>query len=116
MALNMYTLGYNNVNNLTAINEATKNNLKNYLSQHRILTDAVNIKDGYIINLGVDFEIVALAGYNSREVVLKCIEEVKRLMHIERMQFNQPIIIKDLTLALAKVDGVQSVMKFDIFK
>tara|TARA_R100001079_G_C4450652_1_gene153563 strand:+ start:1623 stop:3506 length:1884 start_codon:yes stop_codon:yes gene_type:complete len=114
MALNMYTLGYNNVNNLTAVNEATKNNLKNYLSQHRILTDAVNIKDGYIINLGVDFEIVALAGFNSREVVLKCIEEVKRLMHIDRMQFNQPIIIKDLTLALAKVDGVQSVMKFDI--
>ena len=114
MALNMYVLGYDNLKKLTAINEATKNNLKNYLSQYRLLTDAVNIKDGYIINIGIDFEIVALAGYNSREVVLRCIEEVKTLMHIDKMQFNQPIIIKDLTLALAKVDGVQSVMKFNI--
>ena len=114
LALNMYILSYDNHKNLTNATTATKENLKNYLSQFRLMTDSVNIKNGYVINLGIDFEIVALAGYNSRDVVLRCIVKVKELLHIDRMQFMQPIIIKDLTLELSKVDGVQSVMKFDI--
>ncbi len=79
-----------------------------------MMTDSVNIKNGYIINLGIDFEIVVLSGYNSRTVVLSCIDKLKELMHIDNMQFMQPIIIKDLMLELSKIDGVQSVMKMDI--
>ena len=45
LALNLYTCGYDNQKNLTALNPATKYNLKTYISYHRLLTDAVNIKD-----------------------------------------------------------------------
>ena len=114
LALNMYVLGYDKNKNLQNCGEAVKKNLRNYLSQHRMFTDAVNIKNGYIINIGIDFEIVALAGRNSREVILKCIDKLKELLHIDKMQFMQPIIIKDLMLELSKIDGVQSVMKMDI--
>ncbi len=114
LALNMYVLGYDQNKNLANCNEASKKNLKNYLSQYRMMTDSINIKNGYIINLGVDFEIVVLAGFNSRTVVLTCIDKLKELMHIDNMQFMQPIIIKDLQLELSKIDGVQSVMKFEI--
>lgn len=114
LALNMYVLGYDKDKRLANVNEACKKNLKNYLSQFRMMTDSVNIKNGYIINLGIDFEIVVLSGYNSRTVVLSCIDKLKELMHIDNMQFMQPIVIKDLQLELSKIDGVQSVMKFDI--
>ena len=114
LALNMYVLGYDKNKNLANVNLACKKNLKNYLSQYRMMTDSVNIKNGYIINLGIDFEIVVLAGFNSRTVVLSCIEKLKSLLHIDNMQFMQPIIIKDLQLEISKIDGVQSVMKFDI--
>ena len=49
LALNLYTCGYDNQKNLTHLNAATKYNLKNYISYHRILTDAVNIKNAHIV-------------------------------------------------------------------
>ena len=113
LALNMYVLGYDKDKRLANCAAAIKKNLKNYLSQYRLMTDSVNIKNGYVINLGIDFEVVVLAGRNSRDVVARCISKVKELTHIDNMQFMQPIIIKDIQLELAKIDGVQSVMKFE---
>jgi hypothetical protein len=114
LALNMYVLGYDKDKKLANCSNAIKKNLRNYLSQYRLMTDSVNIKNGYIINLGIDFEVVVLAGRNSRDVIARCIDKLKDLMKIENQQFMQPIIIKDLQLELSKIDGVQSVMKFDI--
>ena len=58
LALNMYILGYNKQKQLTKLNPATKQNLATYLEQQRMLTDAINIKDAYIINVSVDFEFI----------------------------------------------------------
>ena len=69
LAINCYILAYNSSKQLTNANIVTKENIRNYLSQFRLLTDAVNIKDGFIINLGVDFSIVPLPGYQGKEVL-----------------------------------------------
>jgi len=114
LAMNMYVLGFNANKQLTNLNSTTKNNLKTYLSQYRMMTDSVNIKNGYIINIGINFSIVVLPGRNSKSVILKCIGALKKKLSIDKMQFNQPIITKDLILLLASVDGVQSVMGVDI--
>jgi len=113
LALNMYVLGYNKSKNLTNLNSTTKGNLKKYMSQYRLMTDSINIKNGYIINIGINFQIVVLPGRNSKEVVLRCIDALKEEFHIDRMQFNNPIIVKDTILTLAGVEGVQSVMGVD---
>ena len=57
LAMNMYTLGYDNEKKLTQLSQTVKNNLKTYLSQFRMVTDAINIKDAYIINIAIDFGI-----------------------------------------------------------
>tara|TARA_R110001606_G_scaffold398099_1_gene576350 strand:- start:756 stop:2471 length:1716 start_codon:yes stop_codon:yes gene_type:complete len=113
LAMNMYVLGYNLNKNLTNLNSTTKANLKKYLSQYRLMTDSINIKNGYVINIGINFSIVVLPGRNSKEVVIRCIDALKKEYHIDRMQFNQPIVVKDTILTLASVDGVQSVMGVD---
>ena len=110
LAVNMYVLGYDRDKNLTAVNNATKRNIKTYLSQYRMLTDAINIKDGYIINFGVDFEITVLANQNSQAVLLKCVQALKDKFNIDKISFSTPIIIKDIYIALAEVSGVQSVV------
>jgi hypothetical protein len=108
LAMNMYVLGYNESKQLTQLNDAIKENLKTYLGYYRILTDAVNIKDAFIINVGIDFEISVLPNYNSNEILLKCIDAVKSLFDIDKWQINQPIIKSDITTTLANVKGVQS--------
>jgi len=110
LAMNMYVLGYNDSKQLTTLNQAIKENLKTYLGYYRILTDAVNIKDAFIINIGVDFEISVLPNYNSNEILLKCVDSIRSFFDITKWQINQPIIKSDITTTLANVKGVQSVV------
>jgi hypothetical protein len=114
LAMNMYVLGFNESKQLVALNQSIKENLKNYLNYYRILTDAINIKDAFIINLSVDFEISVLPNYNSNEVLLKCINTLQDLFNVDRWQINQPIIKSDITTAIANIKGVQSVVGVSI--
>jgi hypothetical protein len=56
-------LGYDLNGNLTNLNRAVKENLKTYMNEYRMLTDGVNISDGYIINVGVEFDIIIYNNY-----------------------------------------------------
>tara|TARA_R100000008_G_scaffold47338_1_gene28008 strand:+ start:562 stop:2571 length:2010 start_codon:yes stop_codon:yes gene_type:complete len=110
MALNLYTLGYDANKKLTQLNTAVKENLKTYLSQYRVVTDAINIKNAWIINIGVKFGFIARKGFNKSEVTLRCIEKVKDFFNTDRWQINQPIIIAELAYQLSLVDGVGAVV------
>ena len=110
LALNLYTLGFDNNKKLVPLNLAIKTNLKNYLDYYRILTDAVNIKDAFIINIGMEFEISVLSNFNSNQVLLTCIEAVQTYFDIDKWQINQPIIKSDLLNVIGNVSGVQSVL------
>ena len=114
LALNFYVLGYNANKKLTVINDATKENLKTYLNHHRILTDAVNIKDAYVINIGVEFDIIILPDQNSNQVILRCINSIKNYFDIKKWQINQPIVISNLFTELDKIEGVQTVVDVKI--
>jgi len=113
LALNLYTLGYDSNKNLTQLNPATKNNLKNYISYYRMLTDAVNIKDAFIINIGIDFEIITLPEYNSNEVLLRCINSITDYFNIDNWRIGEPIQLSKLYVLLDGVKGVQSVVRPD---
>ena len=114
LALNAYVLGYNKDKRLTNLNTAVKNNLKTYISQYRIMTDAINIKSAYIINIGVNFEISTLANYNKREVVLRCIDTIKKFFDIDKWQINQPIVLNDIIYDLSLTEGVRSVTSIEL--
>tara|TARA_B100000902_G_scaffold323493_1_gene317298 strand:+ start:6282 stop:8288 length:2007 start_codon:yes stop_codon:yes gene_type:complete len=110
MALNFYVLGYNNSKQLVNVNEATKRNIKTYMGQYRILTDAINLKNAYVINIGVRFTIYAKRGYNKEEVIFKCIQKVKEYFNVDKWQINQPIMLADVAYQISLVDGVNSVV------
>jgi hypothetical protein len=108
-AINMYILGYDVNKHLTQINQAVKQNLKTYLGEYRMITDAVNIIDGFIVNIGVDFEIVCYSNYNKREVLSNCLTDIQNYFNIDNWTFNKPINISEIELILANVEGVMSV-------
>ena len=110
LALNMYLLGYNSDKKLVALNRAVKQNLKIYLSQYRIMTDAININDGYVINIGVKFNIIVKRGYNKNDVLFKSIQVVKDFFAPDKWQMNQPIVLGDLAYQISLVDGVVSLV------
>ena len=114
LALNFYVLGYDASNKLTTLNDATKENLITYINYHRMLTDAINIKDAYIINIGVEFDIITLPDQNGNQVILRCIDRLKQYFDIKKWQINQPIVISNIYTEIDKVDGVQTVSSVKI--
>jgi hypothetical protein len=114
LSISLYVLGYNNTKQLVAASPALKQNLKTYLSQYKMLTDGVNIKDAYIINIGIQFEIISKPNFNSQQVLLKCINAIKDYFNIDNWQINQPIILNDIYTLLDKIEGVQTVSNVEI--
>ena len=113
-SLDLYTLAYNNQKQLEVPSLALKNNLKTYLSQYRMINDTVNIKNGFIINIGVNFDIIVLPNFNSNEVIAACIVALQVFFNIDNWQINQPIILRDLYNILDRVQGVQTVKNIEI--
>ena len=112
-ALNLYMLAQNADGHFIDSNQALLENLRTYLSQYRMLTDALNIKSAFIINLGINFEVIPKPTINSNEVVLKCIARLKVLLHNDRMQINGPLNISSIVSDLDSIDGVQSIPTFE---
>jgi len=107
--LNLYVLGFDQNKHLSNTSDTVKKNLSTYLSEYRIIGDTVSIKDGFVINIGVDFEIITLPNFNSNEVLSRCITELQNYFAIDNWTFNQPILLKELFINLDKVKGVQTV-------
>jgi hypothetical protein len=112
LALNLYVLTYDANKNFVALNTALNNNLENYLSQHRMLTDAINIKTPFIVNLGIEFEIIPTSAANNSDVLLRCISYLKSAFDNDKMSINQPLIITKYMSGLDKLEGVQTVSSF----
>ena len=112
--LNLFVLTYDSNKHLQFASSAVKQNLSTYLSQYKMVNDSIKIKDSFVINIGIDFEIIVLPNYNSSLVISNCISKLKDYFNIDKWQINEPIIIKDLYIMLDNVDGVQSVKTVNI--
>ena len=112
--LTLYILSANAQNQLALSDTALEQNLQTYLSQYRIIGDSINIKDAFIINIGVDFEVTVRPNFNSNEVLKACLTELKLYFNIDNWQINEPIQISELFLLLDKIQGVQTVKNINI--
>ena len=107
--LNLYVLSLNAQGQLDYASGTLKDNLRTYLSQYRMIGDNIEIRDAFIINIGVDFEIIVLPEYNNNEVLLACITALQDYFTLNKWQINQPILLRDPYILLDRVSGVQSV-------
>lgn len=113
-AINLYVLGYNQNGKLANLNTLVKQNLQQYLSQYRMLTDQVNILDAFVVNIGVNFDITVFKNYNMSDVLAVCLGAIKDYFDVRKWNINQPIRLGDLQLLIQAQDGVQSVNTLEI--
>ena len=112
--LDLYVLSYDINTRLQNASPTLKRNLQTYLSEYRMINDAINIKDAFIINIGINFNIVVRPNYNNNETLTKCITALTSYFNIRNWQINQPIILSELYILLDKVEGVQTVKNITI--
>jgi len=112
--IDMYVLSSDYNGNLKTASEALKQNIITYLNSFRIINDSVKVKDAFIINIGVEFDIIVLPNYNNDEVLTNCIQYLIDYFNINKWQVNQPIILKQLFTNLDQIEGVQTVQAINI--
>jgi hypothetical protein len=112
--LNLYVLSQNANGQLDYAGDTLKNNLRTYLSQYRMIGDNIEIRNAFIINIAINFEIIVLPEYNNSEVLLACISTLQNYFNINNWQLNQPILMRDLYVMLDKIKGVQTVKNISI--
>tara|TARA_R110001606_G_scaffold314291_1_gene460948 strand:+ start:354 stop:2198 length:1845 start_codon:yes stop_codon:yes gene_type:complete len=112
--LDIFVLSVDNNNNLTTASTTLKNNLKTYLNQYRMIGDSLSIRDAFVINIGIDFEVITLPNYNNNKVLGDCIVALQRYFSLSRWQINQPILLNPLFVLLDEIEGVQTVKTINI--
>ena len=112
--LDLYVLAYNPDNNLVIPSSTIKNNLQTYLNQSRMIGDTINIKNAFIINIAVNFEIVTLPNFNNSDILARCLSSLITYFNINKWQINQPIILSEISVLLDNIPGVQTVQNISI--
>lgn len=114
LAITLYVLSQDIEGHLTTASDLVKRNLRTYLSQYMMITDALDIKDAYPINVGFNYDIVLRPGFQTRDVLLKCNEAIQNYMKIEKRAINEPLNLSDIYTLLDTVDGVQTVKNVSV--
>jgi len=109
-----YVLSYDIDKNLQAASTSLKRNLKTYLNQYRMIGDSVEIKNAFVINIGISFEIISLPNVNNNLVITNCLNAVRDHFNIDNWAINQPILISRLRVLLDNIEGVQTVRSITI--
>ena len=114
LALSLYVLAYDNNKKLITASSSLKNNLKTYLAEYIMISDSVNIKDAFIVDIGIEYDVVLRPNYSGRDVIFQCNNVLKDFFNVDKRSINQSINIANLYTLLDKVKGVQTVQKLEI--
>jgi hypothetical protein len=114
LSLSMHVLAFDIDGKLETASDSLKANLKTYLSQYMLLTDAINIRDAFVVNIGVKYDIVVLPGSIGRNVLLECNLALRNYLDNRKWSINQPINLSRVYTLLDRVKGVQTVKKIEI--
>ena len=101
-------------NRLILSPDTLKQNLQTYLNEFRLISDAIDIVDARILNIGVKYAIVVDAFSNKDLTVQRVNASLKNYLKIENFQIDQPIVISDLTNLILNTDGVLSQISIEI--
>jgi hypothetical protein len=112
--LDLYVLSYDANKKLALSSPTLKQNLATYLSQYRTVNDSIKIRDAFVINIGVDFDLIIFPDYNSNDVITRCIQALQSYFNIDNQQINQPILLRELYILLDRIEGVQTVSNVTI--
>ena len=115
LSLSMYVLAYDTEAKLVPATETLKQNIRTYLSEYKMLTDAINIKDAFVVNIGVEYEVIVRPDAAGRDVLLKCTQALQNYFNTDRWSINQPINLSTIYTLLDKIKGVQTVQHIRIF-
>jgi len=110
----LYIVSRDSAGGLTLAPDTLKKNLKTYLNDFRLISDAIDILDAPIINISVKFEIIVDVAYDRSLVLQDVLEKVKSYFDVKNFNIDQPIVLADVTSLIYNNEGVVSVTNVEV--
>jgi len=103
--INIYVISQSQAGYLQASNNILKENIKTWLNSKRLINDSVDILDAKVVNLKVEFELVAVNGVNVTRVLNAAIGRLSE-MFSSKLDVGEAFSITDIYSALNATPNV----------
>ena len=113
--LNMYILAEAQDGTFTLANSSLKQNLRTWILKSKAINDTIDIIDGRIVNIGIDFTVVGELERNKFEIRDAAIRAVQREFE-KKLDIGEPFFITRIYDTLRFVDGVVDVVRVKVFQ
>ena len=98
-----------------ALPETLVENIEEYMSHYRTISDYIEAKSGKIYNLGFSIDLFVSKTYDTPTVLTNVIETVKDYMAVDKHDMGENIFLGDLEKEIMLVDGVVSLINFEVY-
>lgn len=105
----------NNGDLTNVLPKAMANNMVEYLSHYKSLTDYVEIHSGKIFNIGFEIDVFIDKNYTSVEVIGAIIYTITEYFDVNKHDMGADIFVGDLEKEINSVDGVISLIDLRIY-
>lgn len=118
LATQLFIISRDAQNQLITSPDSLKINLSTYLNQYRMISDAVDLLDASVTNIGVEFQVAVEPNANKNLVIQDIIVKLKDYFNIKNFSIDQAIQISDVSNIIYNSEGVVSVIgiKFRSFQ
>jgi len=91
--------------------DSLKKNLRVFLNEFRMISDAIDILDAQVLNIGVEFKVVTEQQAIKNIIIQDIITRLQSFFDIKNFQIDQPIPIDDVRNIIFNSPGVVSVLE-----
>ena len=114
LSTELYLICKDKNGNLAIAPDALKKNLRIYLNEFRLISDAIDILDATIINYKINFSVICTPTSNKSTVLSQAISAIKSVSDLKYFQIDQPIVEADIINAIINTSGVLSLVSLEI--
>lgn len=111
LATRLHILSRNRQGQLVPSPDTLKRNIRTYINQFRLISDAIDILDGKVVNIGVEYSVVVDGFSNASLVVQQINSALKDYFKIQNFQIGEPIFKTQVENIVINTDGVISLTK-----
>jgi len=104
--LNLYILSEDTDGDLIQPNQNLKENVKTWINRYRMINDTIDVLDGKVINIGINFKIIADLETNKYELLQTCTDKLIRRFLNVKFDIGEAVYISEIYKLLNQVPGV----------
>jgi hypothetical protein len=109
LATQLFIISRDSEARLVVSPDTLKLNLRRYLNDYRMISDAIDVLDAQVINLKLNFEIVTDPTANKKLILQQILTKLKKYFDVKNFQIDQPIVINDINNIIYNNLGVISI-------